>query len=169
MCSVTQLCPTLCDTMNCSMPGSSVHGIVPARILEWVAISSSIVRIYVGYYFVWPSQKREERSHSLFWCKTDISYSNSPQVLLSTKHGAPKPLSPLFDSSTVVSLTLVHDDIFIPVKLILIRYILLLYLSKYSRILLSNICSVSTLLCLQLWWAERLLDQDLNHWPKVEE
>ena len=37
---VTQLCLTLCDPMGCSLPGSSVHGILQARILEWVAISS---------------------------------------------------------------------------------------------------------------------------------
>ena len=36
-----QSCPTLCDSMNCSPPGSSVHGILQARILEWVAIPSS--------------------------------------------------------------------------------------------------------------------------------
>ena len=36
-----QLCPTLCDPVNCSPPGSSVHGSFQARILEWVAISSS--------------------------------------------------------------------------------------------------------------------------------
>ena len=41
MCSVTQSCPTLCDPMDCSPPGSSVHGIFQARILECVAISSS--------------------------------------------------------------------------------------------------------------------------------
>ena len=40
-CSVAQLCPTLCDPMNCSPPGSSVHGISQARGLEWVAISFS--------------------------------------------------------------------------------------------------------------------------------
>ena len=40
-CSVTQSCPTLCDPMDCSLPGSSVHGIFQARILEWVAISFS--------------------------------------------------------------------------------------------------------------------------------
>ena len=39
---VTQSCPTLCDRMNCSLPGSSVHGIFQARILEWVAIAFSI-------------------------------------------------------------------------------------------------------------------------------
>ena len=35
---VTQSCPTLCSPMNCRPPGSSVHGILLARILEWVAI-----------------------------------------------------------------------------------------------------------------------------------
>ena len=33
---VAQSCPTLCDPMDCSLPGSSVHGILQARILEWV-------------------------------------------------------------------------------------------------------------------------------------
>ena len=37
---VTQLCPTLCDPMDYSLPGSSVHGIFQERILEWVAMSS---------------------------------------------------------------------------------------------------------------------------------
>ena len=36
-----QLCLTLCDPMVCSLPGSSVHGIFQARILEWVAMPSS--------------------------------------------------------------------------------------------------------------------------------
>ena len=35
---VTQSCPTLSDPMDCSLPGSSVHGIFQARVLEWVAI-----------------------------------------------------------------------------------------------------------------------------------
>ena len=39
-CSVVQLCLNLCDSMDCSPPGSSAHGIFQARILEWVAISS---------------------------------------------------------------------------------------------------------------------------------
>ena len=38
---VAQSCPTLCDPMDCSLPGSSVHGIFQARILEWIAIPSS--------------------------------------------------------------------------------------------------------------------------------
>ena len=35
------LCPTLCNTMDCSPPGSTIHGILQARILEWVAIPFS--------------------------------------------------------------------------------------------------------------------------------
>ena len=38
---VTQSCLTLCDPMDCSPPGSSVHGILQARILEWIAMPSS--------------------------------------------------------------------------------------------------------------------------------
>ena len=38
---IAQSCPTLCNHMDCSPPGSSVHGILQARILEWVAISFS--------------------------------------------------------------------------------------------------------------------------------
>ena len=36
---VAQLCPTLSDPMDCGPPGSSVHGIFQARILEWIAIA----------------------------------------------------------------------------------------------------------------------------------
>ena len=36
-----QSCLNLCDPMDCSLPGSSVHGIIPTRILEWIAIFSS--------------------------------------------------------------------------------------------------------------------------------
>ena len=39
---VTQLCLTLCGPMDCSPPGSSVHGILQARILEWAAIPFSM-------------------------------------------------------------------------------------------------------------------------------
>ena len=41
VCSLAQSCSTLCDPTDCSLPGSSVHGISQARILEWVAISFS--------------------------------------------------------------------------------------------------------------------------------
>ena len=38
---VAQSCPTLSDPMDCSLPGSSIHGICQARVLEWVAIAFS--------------------------------------------------------------------------------------------------------------------------------
>ena len=49
---VAQSCPTRSDPMDCSLPGSSAHGIFQARVLEWVVISSSsgphFVRITLG-------------------------------------------------------------------------------------------------------------------------
>ena len=44
---VTQSCPTLSDPMNCSPPGSSVHGIFQARVLEWGAIAFSIFTLII--------------------------------------------------------------------------------------------------------------------------
>ena len=38
---VTQSCPTLCNLMDYNLPGSSVHGVLQARILEWVAVPLS--------------------------------------------------------------------------------------------------------------------------------
>ena len=46
---VTQLFPTLSDPMDCSLPGSSVHGIFQARVLEWGAIAFSGTYVYL-----WP-------------------------------------------------------------------------------------------------------------------
>ena len=45
---LAQSCPTLCDPTDCSLPGSSVHGILQARILEWVAIPFSRGYSYPG-------------------------------------------------------------------------------------------------------------------------
>ena len=43
VCLVAQSCPTLCDLIDCSPPGSSVHGILQARVLNWFAISFSVM------------------------------------------------------------------------------------------------------------------------------
>ena len=43
---VAQSSPTLSDTKDCSLPGSSVHGIFQARVLEWGAIAFSVTRAY---------------------------------------------------------------------------------------------------------------------------
>ena len=44
---VSQSCPTLCDPMDCSLPGSSVHWIFQATVLEWVANAFSNIYVYV--------------------------------------------------------------------------------------------------------------------------
>ena len=52
---VAQLCLTLSDPMNCSLPGSSIYGIFQARVLEWVAIAFSAPMQYLS-----PKQKLRE-------------------------------------------------------------------------------------------------------------
>ena len=65
---VAQSCPTLCDPMDCSLPGSSVHGIFQAVVLEWIAISFSkgssqprdrtqVSCIVDRHFTVWPTGK----------------------------------------------------------------------------------------------------------------
>ena len=46
---VTQSCPTLRDPLDCSLPGSSDHGIFQARVLEWVATALTEFQMHVGY------------------------------------------------------------------------------------------------------------------------
>ena len=41
-----QSCPTLCDPIDCSLPGSSIHGVSQTRVLEWVAIAFSDIPCY---------------------------------------------------------------------------------------------------------------------------
>jgi len=75
---VTQLCPILSNPMDCSLPGSSVHGIFQARILEWGAISfsrrSSWPRNWtqvsgtVGRRFtIWATREVEEEEGFISW------------------------------------------------------------------------------------------------------
>ena len=52
---VAQLCPTLCNPMDFGLPGSSVHGILQARILEWIAIPFSKTFIEL--------KKKKKKSH----------------------------------------------------------------------------------------------------------
>ena len=44
---VTQSCPIPSDPMDCSLPGSSVHGIFQARVLEWRAIAFSLIYLFI--------------------------------------------------------------------------------------------------------------------------
>ena len=50
LCLVAQLCPTLCNHMNCSPPGSSIHGILQARTLEWVTFLTQESNLGLLYY-----------------------------------------------------------------------------------------------------------------------
>ena len=59
-CLVSKSCPTLCDPMDCSLPGSSVHEVSQARILEWVAIS-------ISRGSSWPRESNPNFLHLLHW------------------------------------------------------------------------------------------------------
>ena len=52
---IAQLCLTLSDPMDCSLPGSSIHGILQARVLEWGAIAFSLSRLVITFL---PRKKR---------------------------------------------------------------------------------------------------------------
>ena len=61
---VTQSYPTLSDPMDCSLPGSSIHGIFQARVLKWGAISFSTTLLKINYsgpvHHVWLSTKNDK-------------------------------------------------------------------------------------------------------------
>ena len=79
---VAQLCPTLCDPMDCSLPGSSVHGIFLARVLKWIDIFYSrgssqprdwtrVSCIAGGCFTLWAKRRlRENQRLNAFklWC-----------------------------------------------------------------------------------------------------
>ena len=65
---VAQSCPTLCDTMDCGLPGSSVQGILQARILEWAAIPCSRGSS-------WPRDGTQVSCEQFLYC---LSHQESP-------------------------------------------------------------------------------------------
>ena len=66
--TLLQSCPTLCNPMDCSSTGSSVHGILQARILEWVAMPSSRGS----------SQRRDQTQVSWISCNSCRFFTTSP-------------------------------------------------------------------------------------------
>jgi len=70
---VAQLYPTLLDPIDCSLPGSSIHGIFQARVLEWGAIAFSIsyatIPIPTGVchvpYEYWDEEKKKVRTRAM--------------------------------------------------------------------------------------------------------
>ena len=88
-CVLAQSCLTLCDTTDCSLPGSSVLGISQARILEWVAISSSRASSQPGI------EPESPVSPALQADSLPLSYQGSPIVDIwpDSAHSARKALS----------------------------------------------------------------------------
>ena len=80
-----QSCPTLCDPMNCSPPGSSVHGILQARMLQWEAMPVSrgsswprdrtcvfcVSCIAAGFFYPWATREAQ-REHKQYKCKKKL-------------------------------------------------------------------------------------------------
>ena len=83
---VTQLCSTLCDPMDCSLPGSFVYGILQARVLEWVAMSSSREssqsrdQTWVSFIAIWTT-----REALLTWSSFQIRRYRSASLLLTAE------------------------------------------------------------------------------------
>ena len=86
---VTQLCPTLHDPMDCSLPGSSVHGISQARVLEWVAIAFSCLWYEVPVKFI-SFHVLIHFSSVQFSCSV-VSDSLWPHELQHARHPCPSP------------------------------------------------------------------------------
>ena len=89
------MCPTLCDPMDCSPPGSPIHGIFQARVLEWVAI-------FFSRGSSWP-RDRTWVSHTAGWRFYHLSPQGSPHnKSLAEKHevtdfpGGPVVKTPCF-------------------------------------------------------------------------
>ena len=87
-CLVAKSCPTLCNLMGCSLPGSSVHGILQARILKWIAFSFSSVSSwprdrthisYIGRQILYHCAIREARKWDSWVLYADGSWLQSPQ------------------------------------------------------------------------------------------
>ena len=80
-CCCAQSCLTLCDPLDCSPPGSSVHGTLQARILEWVGISFSRVGSLFLLQGIFPTQELNWR---LLHCRQilyQLSYKGSSRIL----------------------------------------------------------------------------------------
>ena len=80
---VAQSCPTLSDPMDCSLPGSSVHGIFQARVLEWAAIAFSNLRgtsiqVTKSFLLSW----KQEKVHFSFG-RSQLANTDGPGFLTS--------------------------------------------------------------------------------------
>ena len=113
---VAQSCPTLSDPMDCSSPGSSVHGIFQARVLEWVAIALLIsaemgewytvllISAEMGsscYYSIDTTLSERSRSVSLPLCKLpSMTQGSMVSLLLDFSESSDSSLGLLWDHPT---------------------------------------------------------------------
>ena len=165
---VAQSCPTLCNPMACSPPGSSVHGIIQARILEWVAMPFSRGSS-------WPR----------IW--TRISYI-SRQILYHLSHqGSPWHFKEYFKSlpfSTLpspwlISLYLQYTTVLQCVLLWLwcVVCVFVLFACSFGPCVCVPVCLPhymdrqiqrrDFICCLQTSWVQILPLHTLNEWPWV--
>ena len=74
---VIQSCPTLSDPMNCSLPGSSIHGIFQARVLEWDAIAFSALYAILSYIQLigYPSLYLDLKFTEFQWLANNIKFN----------------------------------------------------------------------------------------------
>ena len=89
---VAQSCPTLCNPMDCSLPGSSAHGIFQARVLEWGATAFSVMtpkdpikaRIMTVFFLfnaiTPPNTSTTELAYSRYFVKRKINEKNHQNV-----------------------------------------------------------------------------------------
>ena len=121
---VTQSCPTLCDPMDCSLPGFSVHGIFQARVLEWVAISLKGNAKECSNYHTIPlishsnnmMLKILQARLQYTWTKNfqmyklDLEKAEEPEIKLPTSTGSQKKTREFQNKSTSASLTMLAFD-----------------------------------------------------------
>ena len=92
LCLLTQSCMALCDLMDCSPPGPFVHGILQARILEWVAVPSSRGSS-------WPRDRIQVSHRQILYCLSYLLLSHSVESDSLRPHGLyPARLLSLWDS-----------------------------------------------------------------------
>ena len=104
---VTQSCPTLCDPMDCSLTGSCIYGIFQARVLEWVAISSSrgsswprhgtqVFHIAGRHFTIWAT-------NSVQFSPSAVSNSLQPHGLQHARPPCPSPTPRVYSNSCPLS------------------------------------------------------------------
>ena len=87
---ISESCLSLCNTMDCSLPGSSVHGILQARILEWVAIPFSRGSSWPRDWTCVSCISRVDRGilyHWAIWEGQDVVYAHNKILLSHKKNG----------------------------------------------------------------------------------